>query len=272
MKYLLMFLILPMLLLSFAEDRTRYFPGVVEYPEEIPSKDNLWVFILAGQSNMAGRGLVEPQDTIPNPRVLTVNERGEIIIAKSPLHFYEPVRTGLDLGHRFGNVIAEHLPDSISVLIVPTAVGATPISSWIEDREHRGVRLLANFRELTGLAGSVGTIKAVLWHQGESDSNEGAIPNYMGRMTELFSKFREFAGDNELPVVLGELGLHDKNVENRSMINEIIHDYAASDPWSAVVPTTDLTHVGDSTHFNSESLRTMGERYAATYLQHFHAK
>ncbi|TVQ73701.1 MAG: sialate O-acetylesterase [Balneolaceae bacterium] len=272
MKYLLLFLILPMLLLSFAGDRTRYFPGVVEYPEEIPSKENLWVFILAGQSNMAGRGLVEPQDTIPNPRVLTINEEEEIIIAKSPLHFYEPVRTGLDLGHRFGNVMTEHLPDSISVLIVPTAVGGTPISLWIEDHDFRGVRLLTNFQEMTKLAGSVGTIKAVLWHQGESDSNEEGITHYKKRINELFSKFREFAGDNELPILVGELGLHDKNAENRGRINQIIHDYTASDPWSAVVPTTDLAHVGDSTHFNSESLRTMGERYAETYLQHFIAK
>lgn len=271
-KYLILFLILPMLLLSFAGDRTRYFPRVVEYPVEIPSKENLWVFILAGQSNMAGRGLVEPQDTIPNPRVLTINQEGEIIIAKSPLHFYEPRRTGLDLGHRFGNVMAEHLPDSVSVLVVPTAVGGTPISLWIEDHEFRGVRLLTNFREMTDLAGSVGTIKGVLWHQGESDSNEEGIPLYKGRMTELFSKFREFAGEDELPIVVGELGLHDKNAENRGRINQIIHDYAAGDPWSAVVTTTDLSHVGDSTHFNSEALRTMGERYAGEYLRHFFSR
>jgi hypothetical protein len=272
MKYLLLFLTLSISLLSFTQDRTRYFPKVVEYPQQIPAKENLWVFILAGQSNMAGRGLVEPQDTIPNPRVLSINEKGEIIIAKSPLHFNEPVRTGLDLGHRFGNVIAEHLPDSISVLIVPTAVGATPISFWLEDRERRGIRLLTNFREKTELAKSVGTIKAILWHQGEGDSNERGIPLYKGRMTELFTKFREFAGDNELPIVLGELGLHDKNAQNRSRINEIIYDYAASDTRSAVIKTTDLSHIGDSTHYNSESLRLMGERYAEAYLQHFFNK
>lgn len=66
-----------------------------------------------------------------------------------------------------------------------------------------------------------------------------------------------------------ELGLHDKNAESRSRINQIIHDYAANDLWSAVVPMTDLSHVGDSTHFNSESMRTMGERYAEDYLRHF---
>jgi hypothetical protein len=272
MKYLSLFFILSISFFPFTEDRTRYFPSVVEYPQEIPAKENLWVFILAGQSNMAGRGLVEPQDTLPNPRVLSINEQGEIVIAKSPLHFYEPVRTGLDLGHRFGNVIAEHLPDSISVLIVPTAVGATPISFWLEDRERRGVRLLTNFKQKTELAKSVGTIKAILWHQGEGDSNESGIPLYKERLNELFAKFREYAGDNNLPVVLGELGLHDKNAENRSRINEIIYDYATSDPRSAVIKTTDLYHIGDSTHYNSESLRLMGERYAEAYLQHFFKK
>lgn len=242
-----------------------YFPKKVEYPESLPDRENLWVFILAGQSNMAGRGQVEPQDTLPNPRVLTIDQQGEIIIAKSPLHFYEPSRTGLDLGHSFGNVMAEHLPDSISVLIVPTAVGGSRIAQWLGDDEFRGVKLLTNFRQKVDLANSVGTLKAVLWHQGESDSNESDIPLYRQRLMELFTRFRDFAGDHQLPVVLGELGLHDKNAVNRSRINEIIHDYAESDPWSAVVPTTDLPHVGDSTHFNSMALRTMGERYAEIY-------
>ena len=166
-------------------------------------------------------------------------------------------------------MMADHLPDSISVLIVPTAVGATPIVLWLEDRQHRGVQLLTNFREKTELARMHGTIKGVLWHQGESDSNERDIPFYKERLTELFSRFRKFAGDDQLPVILGELGLHDKNAENRSRINEIIHEYAAEDPRSAVVPTTDLPHLGDSTHFNSEALRTMGERFARTYLNSF---
>ncbi|MEQ8808135.1 MAG: sialate O-acetylesterase, partial [Imperialibacter sp.] len=33
-------------------------------------KPQTWVFVMAGQSNMAGRGIVEPQDTVTNPRIL----------------------------------------------------------------------------------------------------------------------------------------------------------------------------------------------------------
>jgi len=37
----------------------------VDPVERIPAKENVWVFMLAGQSNMAGRDFVEPQDTLP---------------------------------------------------------------------------------------------------------------------------------------------------------------------------------------------------------------
>ena len=46
--------------------------------------EKVWVFILAGQSNMAGRGKIEAEDTISAPRILTINDKGDIIPAKEP--------------------------------------------------------------------------------------------------------------------------------------------------------------------------------------------
>ena len=54
-------------------NRTKYFPKVEVKTDSAPDKENVWVFILAGQSNMAGRGLVEPQDTIHDSRVFSIN-------------------------------------------------------------------------------------------------------------------------------------------------------------------------------------------------------
>src|SRR5258705_13607468 len=48
------------------EDLLNHFPVAVEKPATLPSKENFYIFILAGQSNMAGRGFVEPQDTVPS--------------------------------------------------------------------------------------------------------------------------------------------------------------------------------------------------------------
>jgi hypothetical protein len=111
----------------------------------IPDKQNVWVFILAGQSNMAGRGKVEPDDTIPNTRILSINKNGDLIIAKEPLHFYEPSMTGLDCGLSFGKTLLKHIPDSITILIIPTAVGGSSISQWINDSIFRNVTLFSNF-------------------------------------------------------------------------------------------------------------------------------
>src|SRR6185369_16921932 len=101
--------------------------------KKILKRKNKWVFILAGQSNMAGRGLVEPQDTIPSARILTINKNGKLIIAKEPLHFYESTLTGLDCGLSFSNAIVKEFPSTISVLLIPTAVGGSSISQWLGD-------------------------------------------------------------------------------------------------------------------------------------------
>ena len=77
---------------------------------------------------MAGRGKVESIDTIPDYRIFTINKEGKLILAKEPLHFYEPKITGLDCGLSFGKELLKHIPDSISVLIMPTAIGGSSIS------------------------------------------------------------------------------------------------------------------------------------------------
>src|SRR6478736_7815188 len=103
-------------LLAQNDIRTQSFPKEEVAVTKIPKRKNVWVFILAGQSNMAGRGLVEPQDTIPSSRILTINKQGEIIFAKEPLHFYEPTLTGLDCGLSFGKTLLSHVPDNVSIL------------------------------------------------------------------------------------------------------------------------------------------------------------
>jgi hypothetical protein len=75
-------------------ERKSYFSKRTEEMSNNINKENVWVFIMAGQSNMAGRGIVEPEDTVSDKRIFSINKDGQIIIAKEPLHFYEPERTG----------------------------------------------------------------------------------------------------------------------------------------------------------------------------------
>ena len=248
------------------ENRTQYFPKVELNAGKIPDKNNTWVFILAGQSNMAGRGFVEPQDTIPNERVFTINKNGEVIIAKEPLHFYEPIRTGLDCGLSFGNTLCQHIPDSISFLIIPTAIGGSSTTQWLGDSLKRNVKLLTNFKEKVKIGMKYGQIKGILWHQGEADANPESVPLYKNRLSKLFSEFRQIVNNEELSILIGELGVYSDN-ENWLKINEQIHLYAATDSNVTVINTSDLKEKGDKEHFNSAGQRIMGERFANAFIK-----
>ena len=92
--YLLSIIFLAACSHKIVAERTTYFPKRIETMSNSIKKENVWVFIMAGQSNMAGRGVVEPEDTVSDKRILSINKDGEIIIAKEPLHFYEAERTG----------------------------------------------------------------------------------------------------------------------------------------------------------------------------------
>lgn len=249
-------------------DRTRFFPTEELKPDELPDKQKVWVFMLAGQSNMAGRGRVEPQDTIPNDRILTVNKNGELIIAKEPLHFYEPTMNGLDCGVSFARELLPNIPDNTSILLIPTAVGGSSILQWLNDSTFREVPLMTNFIEKLAIGKAHGTVKGILWHQGENDaSTEEGISLYRGRLKRLFGSFRQETGNASLPIMMGELAVFSKNNENWQRINEEIKAYHATDENTAVIETGDLEDKGDTIHFDSEGQRTMGKRFARAYIE-----
>ena len=252
-----------------ATQRTMNFPQQNKTPAKLPARENTWVFILAGQSNMAGRGQVEPADTIPDDRILTINKNGDIIVAKEPLHWYEPTRTGLDCGVSFARTLLKSIPKNITILLLPVAVGGSSISQWLDDSTHRDVKLYTNFTEKVKLAKQYGSLKAILWHQGENEAAADKIGLYPERLAHLFWQFRETAGNRELPVLMGELGSFSENNNLWQWINDFMHAYADKDPFTSVITTSDLKDGGDKVHFDSAGQRTMGERFAEAWLSHF---
>ena len=241
--------------------------AVSGYAQTSPKKENTWVFLMAGQSNMAGRGLVEAQDTVTNPRILTINRENKLIKAREPLHFYQPSLAGLDCGLSFARELLKQVGDSITIVMIPTAFGGTSVEQWLGDSLFRALNLPGNFGEKMMLAKNTGTVKGILWHQGESNAQDKLIPNYKNNLTKLFSLFRKKAENNALPIFTGELGSYSKTQDKWDLINNEITKYAASDNNTYVIPTNDFKHKGDFVHFDSEGQRVMGQRFAEKYIQ-----
>ena len=252
------------------KDWTINFPKKTEYVKDMPKKENLWVFLMAGQSNMAGRAFVEPSDTIPNKRILTIDKNDKWIYAKEPLHFYEPTMAGLDCGLSFSHKLLGSIPEKISIAIIPCAVGGSSIEQWLNDKKFRGVKLLSNFKRKVELSRKYGEIKGVLWHQGENDAKKELVSKYYENLSELTKKFRTIIKNDTLPILIGQIGSFAEPSNKEKLFDSVnyeIKKYTNDDKNAYLIYTGDLKDRGDKLHFNSESQRIMGERFAIKYLQ-----
>lgn len=239
-------------------------------PDTVVRADTtLQVFLLAGQSNMAGRGTVDAQDRVVNPRVLALNESMKWAPAVDPLHWDKPALVGVGPGRAFGLALAARDPNA-RIGLVPAAVGGSPISSWEPGARDPATGTypyddaLARIR----IAMRDGKVRAILWHQGESDATPTQSPVYEAKLRAVIARFRSDLGEPELPFIIGQLGQFDGRpwTADVQRVDAAHRAIAASVPNVAYVSSDGLRDKGDSLHFDAPSARTFGQRYAAAYL------
>jgi hypothetical protein len=235
----------------------------------VEADTSLQLFLLAGQSNMAGRGKVEAQDSVVNVRVRRLDSTMTWVPATDPLHWDKPALVGVGPGRTFGLTLAARDANA-RIGLVPAAVGGSPISSWEPGAldsatgTHPYDDALARLRA----AQRDGKLRAILWHQGESDATPALSVLYAAKLRALIARFRADVGDPNLPFIIGELGKFDAKPWSAEVarIDSVHRAIAASMPNVAYVSSDGLRDKGDTLHFDSASQRTFGERYAAAYL------
>src|SRR5882757_7754900 len=87
------------------------------------------VYLLVGQSNMAGRGKPERIDTLTDPQILMFSKDEKWLPAKEPLAFDKPAVAGVGPGLAFGKAILAS-DKTMTIGLVPAAVGGTAIDLW----------------------------------------------------------------------------------------------------------------------------------------------
>jgi hypothetical protein len=236
---------------------------------ELPPKERFHLFLLIGQSNMAGRGVVAAADTIPHPRVLALNKAGEWVPAVDPLHFDKPALAGVGLGRTFGIAIAEANPN-VTIGLIPCAVGGSPIDSWRPGeyypptKSHPWDDALARAK----VALLSGTLKGILWHQGESDSTAELAPRYEAKLHDLIARLRAELHEPGVPFIAGQLGTFADSPwsETKRQVDRAHRELPQKVSYTAFVSSEGLNHKGDKVHFDAESYRELGRRYAKAYL------
>jgi hypothetical protein len=227
---------------------------------------NFELYVLAGQSNMAGRGYITGDfKTETNDHVFMLTKDNTWVQAKHPVHFDKPA-AGVGPGLAFGIVMATQNP-KVRIGLIPTAVGGSPIEHWMPGAYDAATKTHPwdDAVERIKFAMQYGVIKGVIWHQGESNANQPEqIKAYLAQLQELIGRFRQLVGNDKLPFVAGQLGNYRPNF---ILFNEEILKLPAMVPYTAVVTTENLVHRGDTLHFDSPSAEELGRRYAAKMIQ-----
>ncbi len=237
--------------------------------ENSQDKENFHLFILAGQSNMAGRGEVQSGDREPPERVFKLSREGEWVPAVDPVHYDKPI-AGVGPGRSFGMALAE-VDTTIKIGLIPCAVGGSSITSWKPGGFHDQTKShpYDDCMERSRRAREDGVLKAILWHQGASDSNSRLAPAYKDRLYGFVGRFRNDLNAPDLPFIAGELAQFEKQPWDkwRKMVNQANASLADSLPNTAFVSSQELTDKGDLAHFDARSSRELGKRYAKAYLK-----
>jgi hypothetical protein len=228
---------------------------------------NFELYILAGQSNMSGRGyMTDEYKNEGDSRVYMLNKENKWVLAKHPLHFdqsYAAVGPGLS----FGIVMAKAADNpNTRIGLIPCAVGGTPIEHWLPGAYDAATKTHPYDDAVIRIkiAMQYGVVKGIIWHQGEANKTPKQVPLYLAQLKELIERFRTLVNDPKLPFIAGELGRFRPEF---SGINDELAKLQAMVPYTAVASAEGLSHRGDTVHFDSPSADEFGRRYAKKMLE-----
>ena len=230
-------------------------------PSVLPAKEKFHLYLLMGQSNMVGRDTRTLADQVDDPRVLAVNADGVWVIARDPIHAQNGrIAPGVGPGISFGRSMAAASP-GVSVGLIPCAVGSTPLRRW-----EKGGDLYQIALDRAKAAERVGTLRGVLWHQGEADAAKQAnAESYEHRLVRMIDDLRRDLGRPDLPVVVGQLGdfIRVEKLTSVDTVRRAIKAVAGDERRVGFVDSAGLTDKGDALHFDAASQAELGRRYAA---------
>lgn len=225
---------------------------------------------------MEGVPKPEAQDQAGHPRLFVLAYDGKChnrtynrwAPAFAPLHH---CWAGVGPGDWFARTMADAWPNA-KIGIVPAAISGVDIDIFrkgVVSKRRKEFQIPPDNHyqsaydmlvERARLAQQSGTIRGIIFHQGESDNGDG----------EWVDKVKEIVGDlrqdlhlgEDVPFLAGELpfdaccGGH----------NELVRQLPNAVPGAYVVSARDLT-IMDQYHFDLASQRELGRRYAALMLE-----
>ena len=223
-------------------------------------------FLLIGQSNMAGRGLIAEAHEIDTTRI-KISSNGCWTAMFRPINRDRPF-AGVNLAESFAESYAKQY--DVDVGLITCAEGNSKLDDWMP-----GETLYDNAVSCCRLAARTSEIKGVLWHQGECDIPKERRLTYQTRFEHFMHALRRDANLGDIPFLIGGLGdfLADCTLGNQEddktyyLLNRVFEKIAAENANVGFVSAVGLGANDDNLHFNSDALYHFGLRYFEKFEQ-----
>lgn len=209
--------------------------AVLSDEAKLPCPIDADIWVLAGQSNMQGAGIVSEKQELDH-RIVMLNMDNRWMTAEEPVHrlfesaapiHKELVVQGWNItsdqfekikeqsksqpqgGVGPGLFFAKHILENTnrSVALIPCAHGGTSMAQWDPALKDQGDNSLygamINRINLVG-----GKVKGVLWYQGESETNVEGNKVYREKLGNLIDAIRRDTGQPDLPLIMVQIGRH----------------------------------------------------------------
>lgn len=231
--------------------------------EILPKLD---LYFLIGQSNMAGRGYFNEAlgdfNPVENAYLFTPEYSWETAV--NPMNRYSSRRKEISMqrispAYGFAINLVNRVQQPIGLIV--NAMGGSSMAQWTKGNAE-GLYEAALIRALE--AQRWGEFKAIVWHQGESNSGASSVPNYPNQLKTMVQNYRMDLNESDLYFVAGELAYWRGEGTGSTAFNNMIRtissfidnaDYVSADGLTPLINESDP-------HFDRESNIELGKRYA----------
>ena len=269
-------------------------------------KPSTYVYLMIGQSNMSGTNnpVAEGVSVPISDNVKLLNKSNEFEQAQHPYRRYSGVngigtqypyigwtdatnavgdQYGINMSYQFAEDMAAANPDTNIGLVVQSSSGSSILSYEKNAAEDENIKDVVNGfantveRMQQALSGDA-QFKGILWHQGESDSQDTTYPQ---RLRNLIYDFRMALDSPEVPLILGGLSETNRGVyviHNARVKEELgripnMGFASSTEPAPLLTRAESTAYQNDSaiwhtdyTHISAVGQIEFGHRYYQTYL------
>jgi Carbohydrate esterase, sialic acid-specific acetylesterase len=231
--------------------------------------NNLYLVVLAGQSNMVGKGDVRdlPLNFPKNGfRIWNFTNAYNWELAKEPLHSnYNQIdtvsrnrRPGVGPALAMADAFAAKYPQ-VDIGLIPCAKGGSSIEEWQHDLSRSSLYGSCLYRQKS--AEQQGKIRAlVFWQGGGNGKDQEAAENWGKNFKTMVEAWRADIGDPDLPVILLTLKPGTKQILKKSPYRDVVREQQLSVQVRHLtkIETTGYDYFSDDIHLTTAGQLALG--------------